>query len=112
MHVYANWMTPVHNFLQKAVARGSSAAATPCSSIDESSCKAQFIKRTTKSNCWCSSIALLPTTCCDSSLHNAKRAAFDCKALSTAGNVFRASEILFSKIQLTQFLKTYKKQLH
>lgn len=108
MHVYANCMTPVQSFLQKAVAKGNSAAATPCSSIEESSCRAQFIKRTTKSNCWCSNIALFPTTCWDNSLHSAKRAAFDCNALSTAGNVLRASEILFSNMQLTQLRNTYK----
>lgn len=107
MQVYANCITPVHNFLQKAVAKGNRAAATPCSSIEESSWRAQFISRTTKSNCWCSSIALLPITCCANSLHRAKRAAFDCSARNTAGNVFLASDILFSKMQFIQFLNTY-----
>ena len=38
MQVYANWMTPVQSFRQNAVDNGSKAAATPCSSMGESSC--------------------------------------------------------------------------
>ena len=68
--------------------------------------RAQFIKRTTKSNCWCSNIALFPTTCCESSEHKANLAALLLSALPTAGNVFLASEILFSNMQLMQFFKT------
>jgi len=69
-------------------------------------CKAQFINRTTRSNCWCSSIALFPWTCCASSVHKANLAALHFNALNTAGNVLRASEILFSNIQFTQFRNT------
>lgn len=43
MHVYANCMTPVHSFRQNAVESGNNEAATPYSSITESSCNARFI---------------------------------------------------------------------
>jgi hypothetical protein len=39
MQVYANCITPVQSLRQNAVANGKRAAATPCSSIAESSCK-------------------------------------------------------------------------
>ena len=55
MTVYANWMTPLASFLPKTAERGRSASAMPCSSMSESSCRAAFIRRTTISNCWCSS---------------------------------------------------------
>lgn len=108
IHVYANCIIPVHNFLPNIVARGSNAAATPCSSIAESSWRAQFINLTTRSNCWCSNIAFVPQTCWASSLQKASLACFDCKALNTAGNVFLASDILFSKMQVIQLRKTCK----
>lgn len=75
-------------------------------------CNAQFISLTTKSNCWCSSMALLPTTCCANSVHRASLAAFDFSARRTAGNVFRASDILFSKMQLMQLRNTWKKEVN
>lgn len=74
----------------------------------ETTCNAQFISLTTKSNCWCSNIALFPTTCCANSVQRASLAAFDFNARRTAGNVFRASDILFSKIQLIQLRNTLK----
>lgn len=110
MHVYANWITPVQSLRQNAVARGKSAAATPCSSIGESSWRAQFIKRTIRSNCWCSSIALFPKTRCPSSEHKANRATLAFKARTTAGKLFLASEILFSKIHWIQFRKTSRRR--
>ena len=74
----------------------------------KTTCNAQFISLTTKSNCWCSNIALFPTTCCANSVQRASLAAFDFNARRTAGNVFRASDILFSKIQLIQLRNTLK----
>ena len=61
------------------------------------------------SNCWCSTMTweLPPAACCmANSSHKAIRAGLDFKALRTAGNVFLASAILFSKMEAIQLRRT------
>ena len=67
---------------------------------------AAFMSLTIISNCWCSSMVWFPTTWIPNSSHKASLAAFDLRARITAGNVFLASEILFSKIFAMQLRKT------
>ena len=49
--------------------------------------RAQLSNRTTRSNCWCSKVALFPWTKYLSSSTNARRATLFFKALRTAGNI-------------------------
>uniref|UniRef100_A0A6B0U8V1 Putative secreted protein n=1 Tax=Ixodes ricinus TaxID=34613 RepID=A0A6B0U8V1_IXORI len=68
------------------------------------------MRRTTRSNCWCSRTALLPVTWCWSSCVSARRAALLLRARNTAGIAFRASEILLSKTWLMQLQSTSRRR--
>lgn len=64
----------------------------------------------TRSNCWWSSTALFPWTVLANSRHSVSLASRCFNVRITAGKLFRASAILFSKMQLTHVFKTSKRR--